>query len=310
MTFWLLAASLPLLFWDQGSQTAELKKAGVERVAAPAKVAAELRLAGVTVEVVDPAGVVKLPEPGVLFRRGDAAATQRPWVNAAGWEMLRHPEKRYFYDEVGEKGPLAVVEAFAFGGEAMVRTKPSDLTEMADLLRFLKQLGAGEAGGPVDFVLVDNGDESLPEVMNLMARRNLQFRVAGREAAKKEGGVKVVEIGSAKYPKESAADPYEFALKVRREIPEPERVLKVYGSELVVGRVTGGPAGLRVHLINYGRARIEGLRVRVKGKYKAGELKEPEAGAAGLQDFGNASGGTEFTVPSMRTYAVIDLTNK
>jgi hypothetical protein len=305
MMLFLLLAAAPEVFWEQGPQTADqLKKSGIERVAVPVAQAAEWQGKGMAVDAVDPASCTKLPEPGVLFRRGDAAATQRPWVNAAGWQMLRDPSKRYCYQDVGEKALLAAVEAFAYGGNALVKTKPSDLEEIGKLLRFLKQLPPDGPDAPVDFVLVDDGQASIGEVMNLMARRNLMFRVVKKPIP----DMKVIQIGTAKYPKADAADPYAFALKVRREIGDEKRQLKVYGSELVIGRVTSGPAGARLHLINYGQARIEGIRVRVKGVFKNGDLKEPEGGEPALRDFAVADGATEFTIPSMRTYAVVELT--
>jgi hypothetical protein len=304
MMLFLLLATAPEVFWEQGPQTADLlKKSGIERIAVPASQAAEWQGKDLTVDAVDPASCVKLPEPGVLFRRGDAAATQRPWVNAAGWQMLRDPSKRYCYQDVGEKALLAAVEAFAFGGNAIVKTKPSDLEAMGQLLQFLKQLPPDGPDAPVDFVLVDDGQSSLGEVMNLMARRNLMFRVVKQPLP----NMKVVQIGTPQYPKSDAADPYAFALKVRREIGDEKRQLKVYGSELVIGRVTSVPGGARLHLINYGQARIEGVRVRVKGVFKSGTLKEPEGAEPALRDFAAAGGATEFTIPSMRTYAVVDL---
>ena len=54
--------------------------------------------------------------------------------------------------------------------------------------------------------------------------------------------------------------------------------------------------------MNYGRDRLEGLRVRVRGNYRKVELLGAEA-----QDVVAAAGAIEFSVPALAVYAVADL---
>ena len=48
--------------------------------------------------------------------------------------------------------------------------------------------------------------------------------------------------------------------------------------------------------------------MRVRGAYGTGEAWTDGAGRVALQDHTVADGGTEFTLPRLGTYAVIDLT--
>ena len=70
----------------------------------------------------------------------------------------------------------------------------------------------------------------------------------------------------------------------------------------MIGRLTTLPDGVRVHLLNYagGERKVNGLRVRVAGRY-------PKYSRAELLDYTVDSDGTEFTVPELGMYAVVDL---
>ena len=114
-------------------------------------------------------------------------------------------------------------------------------------------------------------------------------------------------MGSPAYPLEEAADPSAFAQKIRRQLTDEQRSLRVYGSEVVICRLTGDAGRVRLHLINYGGREIEGLRVRVRGAYREGEAHVAGAGRLPLQDYVVADGATEFSLPRLATYAVIDL---
>ena len=153
--------------------------------------------------------------------------------------------------------------------------------------------------------MVDDGSAITGEVMNLLARRNLLFQVVKEPSPRFSVNV---AIGTAAYPREEAADPSAFALKIRRQLTDERRSLRLYGSEVVIGRLTGDGERIRLHLVNYGGREIEGLRVRLRGAYRAGEARLPGAGRVPLQDYAVADGATEFSVPRISTYAVIDLT--
>jgi hypothetical protein len=114
-------------------------------------------------------------------------------------------------------------------------------------------------------------------------------------------------IGSREYPAQEAADPSAFALRVRRDLTDDRRSLRIFGSEVVIARLTGDGQRVRVHVMNYGGRDIDGLRVRVRGVFGTGEALIAGAGRVPLQDQTTADGATEFSLPRLTTYAVVDL---
>src|SRR2546422_11623754 len=113
--------------------------------------------------------------------------------------------------------------------------------------------------------------------MNLLARRNLLFQVV--QAPSPRFRINIA-VGSTAYPREDAADPSAFALKIGRQLTDEERSLRVYGSEVVIARLTGDATRIRVHLLNYGGRGLGGLRIRGRGAYRIGG--GDVAGAGGL----------------------------
>jgi hypothetical protein len=99
------------------------------------------------------------------------------------------------------------------------------------------------------------------------------------------------------------------AHEIRAQLTDERRSLRVYGSEVVVARLTVLPDGVRVHLLNYAGAqrKIDGLRVRVLGQYAKHRLAAAGSPQAELLDYSVGSDATEFTLPELKTYAVIDL---
>ena len=141
-------------------------------------------------------------------------------------------------------------------------------------------------------------------MLNLLARRNLLFQIVQAPSARVP---RQRRLGHADYPRAEAADPSAFALKVRRQLTDDQRTLRVYGSEVVIGRLTGDDRRVRLHLLNYGGRDIEGLRIRMRGAYAKGAALVAGGGRLPLADFSVAGGATEFSVPRISTYAVIDL---
>ena len=116
-----------------------------------------------------------------------------------------------------------------------------------------------------------------------------------------------VRLGTAEYPQGAAADPSALALKIRRQLTDEQRSLRLFGSEVVIGRLATDGARARLHLLNYGGREIEGLRVRLRGSYPEGEALVAGAGRLALADRSLAFDGTEFTVPRLGAYGVVDL---
>jgi hypothetical protein len=246
-----------------------------------------------------------LPTPGVTARAGLASPTRSPWIVANGWHVTRNPGAKYRYDLPAGKAALAAAEAFAYGADALLKIDPADAARVGAMLTFLEGLPAADLPAIADLAVIDDGSAITGEVMNLLARRNLLYQVV--KAPSSRFRLNIV-MGSREYPVEDAADPSAFALKIRRLLTDEQRALRVYGSEVVIGRLTGDAGRIRLHLINYGGREIEGLRVRLRGAYGTGDAYVEGAGRVPLQDHVVAGGATEFSLPRIGTYAVIDLT--
>ena len=304
LTF-LLAALLPGLYWDQGAKTVEaVKQTGVERVLVPAGQESVWKAAGIDAHVFHAAKFVKLPSPGVERRMNEAAATSMPWVDANGWRLERDGSHQYYYDVPWRRSALAAAEAYVYGVDAVVHTEPRDLTAFGKMLAFLK--GIDQPAMPVmaNIAIIDDGSDDTGEVLNLLSRRNLLYQVVTAPDPKYD---LTVQIGSKEFPKEEALDPFGFAALVRQKLTDEKRYLRIYGSDVVLGKLNGDGRRLRVHLINYGGGKVDGLRVRVLGSYQHGKLAAFGIVNPTLADYAQIDGGTEFTIPEMAEYAVIDL---
>jgi hypothetical protein len=284
----LLLASLPCLLWTQGVESRT-----TVRFSTSALSDAEL------------AAREALPSPGVTARAGLASPTRSPWIVANGWRFTRQPGTKYRYDLPAGKAALAAAEAFAYGADALLKIDPADSASLGAMLRFQEGLPAADLPAIADLGVVDDGSAITGEVMNLLARRNLLYQVVKAPSARFRLNI---AMGSREYPVEDAADPSAFALKIRRQLTDEQRALRIYGSEVVIGRLKGDAARIRLHLINYGGREIEGLRVRLRGAYGTGDASVEGAGRVPLQDHVVADGATEFSVPRIGTCAVIDLT--
>jgi hypothetical protein len=304
LTFF-LAAILPWLYWDQGAATADaVKEAGIDRLYVPAEQVAAWKAAGFAARGFDAAKFVKLPAPGVEYRADVASATSVPWVDANGWRFERGGARAYYNDVPWRRAALAAAEAYAYGAEAVIHPEARDLPEFGRMLAFLRDMESAELPALGNIGIIDDGSEETGEVLNLLARRNLLARVVTAPDPKYELNVR---IGSNDYPKEQAADPSAFASLIRRKLTDEKRLLRMYGSDVVLGRLTGDATHVRLHLINYGGGKVEGLRVRVRGAYAHGTLAAFTVKSAALIDYNTADDGTEFTIPEMDAYAVVDL---
>jgi hypothetical protein len=302
-----LAVLLPTLLWDHPPDTADaLRKAGIERAYVPADQAAAWKKSGFTVLAFDRAHATKATTPAVEFRMDVASATRIPWVDANGWRFARDPARSYFYDAPKGSAVLAAAEAYAYGVEAAVRAAPDDLEPFARMLKFLGKIDRPRLPVEANIGVIDDGSAAMGEVLNLMARHNLLFRVIAAPDPKYDLNIRV---GAGEFSKENIADPYAFAMQVRRRLTDEKRLLRLYGSNVVLALLTGDRSQARVHLINYGGATVKGLRVRVLGSYPQGRLTAFDHEQSPLDDYGVQDGATEFTIPEMGTYAVIDLTS-
>ena len=274
--------------------------AGGSEVRASLESAGITRICGET----DLASRESLPVPGITARANLASPTRIPWIVANGWRFTRNPRRQYVYDLPAGKSVLAAAEAHAYGADVALKIDPSDAGPLGTMLTFLEGLPAADLPVIADLAVVDDGSAVTGEVMNLLARRNLLYQIV--PAASARFRINVV-VGSPQYPREEAADPSAFALKIRRQLTDDQRTLRVFGSETVICRLTGDERQIRLHLINYGGRDIEGLRIRLRGSYANGAAHVAGVGRVPLQDHVIESGTTEFSVPRLTTYAVVDL---
>lgn len=300
---------LPLVYWGQGIETtAVLKQAGIEQIAVPDQLET-WRKAGFNVIAVSQQELEqreKLFVPRTAGRADVASATRRPWIDSNGWRFVRKPAGKFYYD-LTEKGAgraaLAAAEAFAYQADAILKIDPADLAATGKMLAFLRTLPSASFAPVADIGLIDDGSPATGEVMNLLTRRNLLFRLV--PAASPQFRVNI-KLGSKEYPMTEASDPSAFAQKVRQQLGDENRSLRIYGTEVVISRLTSDGARAQLHLLNYSGRQVDSLRVRLRGKYGKGELKAFGVEAK-VEDFVVAEGATEFTIPKMGVYAMIEL---
>jgi len=304
----LLVLSLPCVYWTQGVESrAMLEAAGIKRICVAPERADAWRAAGFTVMPLTEAELASreaLASPGMTPRPGLASPTRSPWIVANGWRFTRHPGTKYVYDVPAGKAALAAAEVFAYGADVVFKIGPADLADLGGMLTFLEALPPVDLPAVSDLAIVDDGSAVTGEVMNLFARRNLLFQVVQTPSPRFPINIR---IGTPEYPREEAADPSAFAQKIRRQLTDERRALRVYGSEVVICRLTADAGRARLHLINYGGREIEGLRVLLRGAYGDGEVHVAGAGRLALEDRVVSGGATEFTIPRIVTYAVVDL---
>jgi len=300
MKFLLLAALVPGLYWDQGTDTAgRLKESGITRLYVPPGSEAAWRAAGFEAVPLTPGAprCEEAEEPRVELRMDVASATNAPWIDANGWRFERKAGAKWCYRTPAGAAALAAAEAYAYGVDAVIQPAAADLGDFARLLAFLRHIDRPPMAAMANIGVVDDGSDSSGEVLNLLARRNLLFHVLRTPDPRYE--VNVAPKG--------VEDPHEFAAEVRRKLGDDRRWVRLYGSQVVIARLTGDGRQARLHLLNYSQRRVLGLRVRVRGPWKLTGLEVFGTEKAAADDVVERDGGTEFTVAEMGPYAVADL---
>jgi len=172
------------------------------------------------------------------------------------------------------------------------------------MLAFLSSVPEVDLPAVADVAVQDDGSPLVAEVLNLMARHNLLFKVVHDPAADVPLNVR---IGSEEFPRKDALNPEAFALSVRRRLTDERRSLRLYGSEAVLGRLVRDASRARLHLLNYGGRPIEGLRVRLLGSWAPPAALVFGEGRAPVEDYVAGGGATEFSLRTLGAYAVVDL---
>jgi hypothetical protein len=299
---------LPLIYWAGKIESADaLKQAGIERFASPPENAAAWRKAGFQVVEISQADLerrVKLSTPRVAGRANVAAATQRPWIDSNGWRFARESAGKFYYDLPQGKAALAMAEAFVYGADAILKIDPADLADAGKMLTFLKSASGENFPALADIGVVDDGSPEMGEVMNLLTRRNLLFKT---ETAPSPQFLLNIKFGPQDFSKSDAADPSAFAQKIRARLGDDNRSLRIYGTEIVIGQLSGDGKRARLNLLNYSGRQIEGVRVRLRGGYGKAEASAFGFGRVDLGDVLNDETATEFSLSKLGVYAVVDL---
>jgi hypothetical protein len=313
LLLWLQTTSAPpspCLFWSESAaeSASALRSAGIGRICVPPDRADAWRAAGVDVVPTTDADLAAreaLPPPGIASRVDLVSSTRSPWVNANGWRFVRKPRGRYAYDLPAGSAALAAAEAAAYGADAVLKIDAADLPDLGKMLAFLRQLPSVDLPPVADLAVVDDGSAVVGEVMNLLARRNLLYQPVRTPSPQFPINV---ALGTKGYSRKDAKDPSAFALKIRRRLTDDQRTLRVYGSEVVIARLTGDAERRRLQLLNYGGREIDGLRIRLRGAYRVDGLRVSGVERAEPQDVAVANGATELSIPRMTVYAVVDFT--
>src|SRR5205085_5825559 len=118
--------------------------------------------------------------------------------------------------------------------------------------------------------VVDDKSPQMDEVLNMLTRRNLLYRVVAAPDRKLDLNV---QLGSKDFPKESAQNPSDFAARVRAKLGDEKRLVRLYGTSTVIARLTGDAKRARLYLLSYARGGGRGqggggrqpIRVRLLG---------------------------------------------
>jgi hypothetical protein len=258
----------------------------------------------------DAASYQEVPSPGVRYLPNVARATNIPWIDSNGWRFARGMRKVSYMKIPAGAASLAAAEAFVFNVDAIINPDPKDLEDLGKMLRFLKAHEQAPLPEMVNIGVVDSSSPLLNEVLNLLTRRNLLYKVVPAPDRTLDLNV---QLGTPDFPAESAANPYEFAARVRAALGDDKRLVRLYGTDTVIARLTGDKRRARLYLLSFSRRRqpdagAQGIRVRVQGRYRpatlAGYGATPDAKVGDVRHPGTT---TEFWVPDFNTCAIIDL---
>jgi len=303
-----LATLLPVLYWDAGPETAAvLQKAGITHIAVPPALESQWkRLKGVSTSVVDIKGLTEAPVPSIQRNLNEASATRRPWIDSNGWRFLREPKARFYTKAPGAAAALAAAEAFVFGVESFVQTDEAGLEPLRRMIEFLRQIEDLKLPERANIGFIDDGSEESGEIMNLMIRKNLLFRIVAAPDSSLDLNVRP---GSKEYPVAGGFDPEATAQKIRSELTDARRFLRIYGSEVVIARIAGNQKQVRVYLLNYGGSSrsVSDVRLRVLGRYPRHRITMFGTPQVEPLDYVADTQSTELTIPKLTAFTVVDL---
>jgi hypothetical protein len=255
------------------------------------------------------AGFQDVPSPSLrnVPNNGFAQVTLAPWVESNGWRFERGVKKASYAKLPRGTAPLAAAEAFAFNVEALLDPDPADVEELGAVLRFLKAHEQPAMPVVANIGVIDDGSPVMGEILNMFTRRNLLYaRVSGPERQLDL----IVQLGTKDFPAASASNPSDFAARVREMLGDDKRLVRLFGTNSTIARLTGDSQHRRLVLLSYSRNRLQtDVRVRLLGQF------EPEGAAiytgtapdVKLEDVEHPGGATEFSMAMFSTIAIVDL---
>jgi hypothetical protein len=288
----MLALILISLFTDAPpTAAAQLQPLGIACVYVAPEAVAAWTAAGACAKPLP--AVTKLPAPGVQYRMNVASASNAPWVNSNGWQYVRGLKNTAFVD--APNPVLAAAEAHAYGVDAILKVAPKDWPKYAEAVKLIAALPSSTLPELANIGFLDDGSPAAGENLNLLVRRNLLFKV-----------VSSPDRSLAVNVKPEPGDPSKYAYEVRQKLGDDRRLLRIYGSDVVIARLRGDATTRRITLLNYGNREVEGLRVRLLGRFPKIQLTS-SAGAVEVRDLTVSAETTEFSLPRVPTYTVIEL---
>jgi len=219
--------------------------------------------------------------PGLMALGGEAGATEQPWINGnlhiyawlEGFFPRRAPVLDYepAADSMQYEGAeLALAEAWAFGGAAVLRLPPAYREGLArgdarantawgrlrDVASFLKQKGDGPREPASTLaVLVPRWDEEFEEILNLAWRQQLSPRVIPSERFAAPRGLRLAAVANHTPPEAAQARLREFAAAGGHVLvtPEPGEPLKAWWGD---AKPQSKEGGLETYRIGRGTVRV------------------------------------------------------
>ncbi len=242
--------------------------------------------------------------PKIDARIAVASATRSPWIDSNGWKYRRDPEAAYVLDAPPKSAELACAEAVAFGGNLLIHAAPENRDVLEAFERFSSTFPQRDWPDIADFSFLDDGSPQAGEILNLLTRRNLLFRIVHRA---QRALPPLIQMGQGEFSGPLVNNPSDFAYAVRRKIGDDRRSLRVFGSEMVIGRLLGNGKQARLYLVNYNTSPADSIRCRLRGSFSGyrgyvfNSTQEP------VSDFRPGKDFTEFSVNKLQSLAVVDL---
>src|SRR5260370_22996081 len=116
--------------------------------------------------------------------------------------------ERIHQDGPGTGAALAGAEAFAYGANAVVHTHKAGAVEFNRMLEFLRTVPDFDLPVMANIGVIDDSSFETGELMNLLSRHNLLYKVVPVPDPKLQLNV---HLGSKEFPTAHAADPSPLA---------------------------------------------------------------------------------------------------